>query len=73
METDLPIYGHNRTDFTAAVKLYRSVFSSEPPGSGESEERYQMIRSALDLGIPATESDLARWKESAPPEQDSTP
>lgn len=63
METNLPIYGHTSADFDLALKQYRSAFSSPPPGSGRSEARYQMIRSALEIGEPATLSDLDRWEK----------
>jgi hypothetical protein len=62
MESELPIYGHSETDFRKAVRLYVARFSSQPPGSGHTDARYQMIRSALDLSTKATPEDLKRWE-----------
>lgn len=65
MESGLPIYGHSNADFNDALRRYKLVFSSDPPGSGMSDARYQMIRSSLDFGEPATPADLARWEKEA--------
>jgi hypothetical protein len=65
METDLPIYGHTKTDFERALKLYRDRFGKDAPGSGYSNPRYQMVLSAISFDEPATQEDLERWETAA--------